>query len=192
MAGTLFFVTHPEVVVDGAVPVTAWRLSALGRRRAEVFARGRLLARVTSVFSSDELKAKETAQLLAAPLGLAPRVSAELGENDRTSTGFLAKAQFEAAADEFFRNPSQSFNGWETALDAQRRIVAALDRVIADSALETDTVVVSHGAVGTLLKCHLKGAPISRAEDQTRQGNYYRIDKQTRRLLHDWVPLPEG
>lgn len=192
MPATLFFITHPEVVVDGAVSVTAWPLSALGRRRAAAFASSGRLAAVTRVFSSDERKAREAAELLAAPLGAAVSVRAELGENDRSSTGFLESAAFEAAADEFFRQPSQSFRGWETAAAAQARIVAAIERIIADDPHDGDTAVVSHGAVGTLLKCHLKGVPISRAEDQTRQGNFYRVDKATRRLLHDWLPLPEG
>jgi len=191
MPGTLFFITHPEVVVDGAVPVSVWGLSALGRRRAVAFAGSGLLAAVTRVFSSDERKAREAAALLAAPLGLGVDVRAELGENDRSSTGFLERARFEAAADEFFANPSQSFRGWETAAAAQLRIVAAIDGIIADGPLDADTAVVSHGAVGTLLKCHLKGVPISRAEDQTRQGNFYSVDKATGSLLHDWVPLPE-
>ena len=192
MPGTLFFITHPEVVVDGAVPVTAWPLSGLGRRRAAIFASSGLLAAVTRVFSSDERKAREAAEVLAAPLALSVDVRAELGENDRRSTGFLERAPFEAAADEFFRNPTRSFRGWETAAAAQRRIVAAIERIIATGPLDADTAVVSHGAVGTLLKCQLKGVPISRAEDQTRQGNFYRVDQATRRLLHDWVPLPEG
>jgi broad specificity phosphatase PhoE len=70
--------------------------------------------------------------------------------------------------------------------------VAAVERILAEAPASSDTVIVSHGAVGTLYKCHLKGIPISRAEDQPRQGNFYRVDKASRRLLHDWVALPDG
>ena len=52
------------------------------------------------------------------------------GENDRSATGFLAPPDFEAAADRFFAEPETSFRGWERAIDAQARIVAAVDRTL--------------------------------------------------------------
>jgi len=53
-------------------------------------------------------------------------------------------------------------------------------------------IVVSHGAVGTLLKCHLRGRQITRTEDQPAQGHVYAVDLVTRDVLHDWRPLPEA
>jgi hypothetical protein len=49
-----------------------------------------------------------------------------------------------------------------------------VEQVLNEAPAGSDTVIVSHGAVGTLYKCHLKGIPISRSEDQPRQGNVYR------------------
>ena len=50
------------------------------------------------------------------------------------------------------------------------------------------------GAVGTLLKCHLGGRAIARAEDQRRVGdpgggNVFAIRLADRRLLCDWTPM---
>ena len=51
-----------------------------------------------------------------------------------------------------------------------------------------DIAIVSHGGVGALLLCHLKGVPISRAEDQPGEGggNVYSFDAATRCLLSGW------
>ena len=185
----ILFVTHPEVVVDPAVPVTRWQLSEVGRRRMDAFAALPLLRRVDRIFSSDETKATEAARRLGERLGVGVSHIAALGENDRSATGVLPKDQFERAADAFFAHPDESYGGWERARDAQARIVEAVAQVLRQRG-DGDTVIVSHGAVGTLYKCHLKGLPISRAEDQGSQGHYYAFEADGR-LLHDWLRIAD-
>jgi broad specificity phosphatase PhoE len=185
----LLFITHPQVAVDRAVPVTEWSLSELGRARMQQFA-GKLATRhVGSVWSSCERKAGEAARILGERLGLAVQTHVELGENDRSATGYLPPAQFEATADRFFAEPERSVDGWERALDAQLRIQRAVEHVIACSPSAGDILVVSHGAVGTLLLCQLQGTPISRAHDQPSQGHWFEFEVAARRLLHGWRPL---
>jgi broad specificity phosphatase PhoE len=80
-------------------------------------------------------------------------------------------------ADAFFGEPGVSVRGWERAVDAQRRVVAAAGRVLAAHDGPGALAIVSHGAVGTLLYCHLAGVPISRQWDQPPNGggNYFRF-----------------
>ncbi len=112
------------------VPVTRWRLSALGRRRLAHLLEQPWTTGLTRVVASTERKAIETAQALAEPLHLPVDLDHELGENDRSATGYLPPVEFEAVADEFFARPADSVRGWETARDAQRRIVAAVARAV--------------------------------------------------------------
>ena len=58
----LIFVTHPEVMIDPAVPVERWRLSDAGVRRMRFFAESGIAGRVRSVWASGEAKAIEAAQ----------------------------------------------------------------------------------------------------------------------------------
>ena len=64
----------------------------------------------------------------------------------------------------------------------------AMQRALAMVSADGDVAVISHGGVGALLLCHLKGVPISRAEDQPGLGggNVYSFDAATRRLLIGW------
>jgi broad specificity phosphatase PhoE len=186
---TVHFITHPEVAIDPAVPVPDWPLSSLGLRRAQLMLRQPWVGTVRAVFSSAERKARDLAYLLAGHLGVAPVVIEELGENDRSATGYLPREEFEAVADAFFARPDDLVRGWERASDAQRRIVRAVDRALAMAPGDGDLAIVSHGGVGALLLCHLKGSPISRSEDQPGRGgggNVYRFDSATRRLLSGW------
>src|SRR3569833_4355411 len=80
------YVTHPQVRMDPAVPVPRWGLSEQGRARAEAFAHHPLVRRVRQVIASDETKAVELAQILAAVAAAPVSSEATFGENDRSST----------------------------------------------------------------------------------------------------------
>jgi len=153
------------VRIDAAVPVTDWGLSDEGRARLVSFAARADLSAVASIWTSTERKAVETGAVIAERLGLVPVAREGMGENDRSATGFLPPPTFEAAADAFFAAPDESFRGWETARAAQARIVAAWCAAEAE-APEGDLLLCGHGAVGTLLWCHLAGVGIDRRHDQ--------------------------
>jgi len=186
-----FYVTHPQVAIDPEVPVPEWGLSEVGRSRLEAIAGRNWVRSFSHVFSSTEKKAIEGAGILAGAANCAVEPVAEMGENDRSATGFLPPPEFEKAADWFFANPEQSFRGWERAVDAQARIVAAVEAAIASRPTGKPIALVGHGGVGTLLKCHLAGQPISRKGDQGGGGggNVFAFRLSDRRLLCDWTPV---
>jgi broad specificity phosphatase PhoE len=185
---TLHFITHPEVTIDPFVPVPEWLLSPEGVRRMSLALEQPWLRELGAVFSSAERKATDAARLIANRFDLPSVTIEELGENDRSATGYLPKAEFEATADLFFAHPERSVRGWERAVDAQRRIVAAVEQVIAEAPGRGDIAVVSHAGVGALLLCHLKGLPINRAEDQPGAGGgcFYSVDVGSRALISGW------
>ncbi|MBN8925478.1 MAG: histidine phosphatase family protein [Rhodospirillales bacterium] len=183
------FITHPDVLIDPAVPVPDWPLSPRGRARMVRILDLPWVRDLRAVWCSTERKARDGAEILGEPLGLTPIALEALGENDRSATGYLPRAAFEAMADAFFAHPEESVRGWERAVDAQRRIVAAVEHVIAaTSDCGGDVAIVAHGGVGTLLLCHVRGVPIARAHDQPANngGNYFAFDAGTRRLHHGW------
>lgn len=187
----VYFITHPDVVVDPAVPVPRWPLSPGGLERMRRLLSAPWIAELTAVFSSDEQKAIDGARVIAEYRGLVWEELADLGENDRSSTGFLPVAEFQTTADAFFARPEESIRGWECAIDAQRRIVAAVAGAAARAAGDGPVAVVSHGGVGTLLLCHVLGVPISRSREQPGKtgGNYFSFDVPPPRLVHGWTPI---
>ena len=184
-------VTHPEVRVDPGVPVPEWGLSDAGRDRLRHLVALPWVPGLTRIVASAERKARETAEALAEVTGLPVGVDPELGENDRSATGFLPPAEFEATADAFFARPAESVRGWERAVDAQARVGAAVARA-ADGATG-DVAVVCHGGVGTLLLCAVLGVPIDRRWDQPGQGSVWSYDPVTGAGAGPWQRLgPPG
>lgn len=184
-----YFVTHPDVLIDPAMPVPDWLLSPRGRDRMAQALTLPWVASIRAVWCSTERKARDGAEILAGHLHLPVAELAQLGENDRSATGYLPRAEFEAVADLFFAHPENSVRGWERAADAQQRIIAAMRQVLATSAgCGGNIAVVSHGGVGTLLLCHLRGGRIDRQHDQppNNGGNYFAFDAGTWTLHHGW------
>tara|TARA_R110002020_G_scaffold48855_6_gene139544 strand:+ start:15807 stop:16406 length:600 start_codon:yes stop_codon:yes gene_type:complete len=183
------YLTHPQVMIDPMMPVERWGLNETGRRRVEAITAAAALRGTTSVISSNETKAIETAQPIAAALGFELVIRHGMHENDRTATGYLPPEEFELVADQFFANADQSVRGWERAVDAQARIVAETLATF-ENAPEGDVLLVGHGAVGTLLMCHVAGWPIDRRHDQPGGGgNVFAFERQTLKLHHGWQPM---
>lgn len=166
----IVFLTHAQVEIDPGVPVPDWGLSAEGQARHAAFAASAIVPAVSAIYASAERKAREGAAPVALRLGLPVRVVPPLGENDRASTGFLPPPDFERMADRFFAEPDTAVEGWERARAAQARITAAIGTIAALDRTAGDILIVAHGAVGALWRCHLKGCAITRAEDQPAGG----------------------
>ena len=188
----VLYLSHPEVAIDRTVPVPDWGLSERGRARTAAFAGHPGLAGLGRIIASHERKAIETAEIIAAAHGLAVERRDDLHENDRTATGFLPPAEFEATADRFFAAPEASIRGWERAVDAQRRIVGAVASLLAERLDAPLTLFVGHGGVGTLLLCHCAGQSIDRRFDQKAGGgNLFVFDHLPFRSLRGWQSMED-
>ena len=188
---TVFFITPPDVEIDPAVPVPLWPLSARGRARMQAALERPWVRRIRAIHCSAERKAIDAATILANGLGLNFSTHAALGENDRSATGYLPRAEFERTADAFFARPTESVRGWERAVDAQARIVAAVDVVLKSAPANGDIAIIAHGGVGALLLCALENVPIGRSQDQPpgAGGNFFPFDFATRLPRHGWTAI---
>ncbi len=191
MARVIYFISHPDVEINPAVPVTEWGLSEKGRHRFEQLLHKSWVQSVSAIYCSDEQKAIDGARMFSVFTGLEYQTVADLGENDRTATGYLPGPEFEATADQFFSKPEASVRGWETAAAAQRRIVEAVTQIDISLNHTSSIAIISHGAVGTLLYCYLNHKKIDRRWDQPGAGggNYMVIHTGPAQTCSWWQPI---
>ena len=104
---------------------------------------------VSAILSSAEKKARETAAILAANLGLTPGEDADLNEHRRENVPFLGRPDFEAAIRRLFAEPDTLVFGQETATQAYTRFAGAAQRALAAHPTG-DVALVTHGTVMTL------------------------------------------
>lgn len=189
----VLFITHAEIEIDPEITVTEWGLSDKGRIRHEAFNDYLSALDIAEIHCSAEQKAIDGAVIAARHLGKQYRVLAALNENDRSATGYLPPEEFEKTADLFFAHPAQSVRGWEKAVDAQQRIVSAVESVDAGNTTGGNLLIVSHGGVGALLLGHLQNLPISRQLDQPGSGggNYFMFQQRTGKLIQGWHSITD-
>jgi broad specificity phosphatase PhoE len=165
----LRYLSHPQVLIDPAVPVPRWSLSDHGRSRIMALKGAGWLAHTTRIVSSSETKARETAAIMGAATGIRPEADPELDEIDRSATGYVPHDHHETLADAFFAAPAISADGWEKAIDVASRGMAALHRHVASQG-PGDLLLVGHGGIGTLIWCHIAGLAPAREQDQPSGG----------------------
>ena len=167
----ILYLSHPEVKIDPQVPVPEWGISEQGRRRLRAAAKRGWPGRGWRLIVSPETKAQQTAQFFSNAFGLPLHTHPDMGEVDRSATGYVAQARHEALANALFANPDLGPEGWESARAAQARIAKAFQEVMAE--VTGNLLFVGHGAVGSFLWCALTKTPITPAADQARGGSFW-------------------
>ncbi len=172
MGRRIYVVTHPEAThhVDGLVG--GWHdsdLTARGARHAAAIGRalGDVLAgRGAEVFSSDLLRARRTAEAVAAALNTAP----VLDERLREKSYGVAEGRPQSWLDARFIPPpvtgdrmshDEGIPGAETKGEFAARIYSAVDEILSRPA--QDIVIVTHGFALTYVITDWLGVPIAHA-----------------------------
>lgn len=142
-------IKHARPVIDPAKPSRHWKLSDDGRASASKLAGVLQHAGLTRIFSSDEPKAIETAQVIAKALSIPHATAPDLHEHERDNVPHMRSGEFISAMEHFFRNPDQLVLGRESANQARDRITRAIGHIV--EAHQTDPIaIVSHGTVLSL------------------------------------------
>jgi len=142
---SLILVRHGRPAIDPDTPPTTWPLCAEGRAAVEALAEKLVTYRPVAVATSPEPKAKETADIIAARLGLTVDIDPGLHEHKRRHLSFGTEADFRDKIARIFASPNQPVGGIETALEACDRLAETLARHKA-----RPLVAVTHGTVLSL------------------------------------------
>jgi broad specificity phosphatase PhoE len=150
----LILVRHSTVVVDPAVPAPQWRLSADGRIRCHQLAEQIGAYSPTRFVTSDEVKAVETGQLMAAHLKLPCTTAPNLHEQNRHGLPYFAdKDEWATVVAQFFARPEQPVLGEETAGQARLRLEQAVDH-LRQQYPDDRLALVTHGRILTAFISH--------------------------------------
>ncbi len=142
-------IRHSSSRIQTERPANRWRLSNLGKERARSLSPILAQYRPTTLFSSDEPKAIETAVIAAEALNLTNVIVAGLHEHERLNAGWTNEEQFDFQVSEFFARQDELVFGEETAVQACSRFKNAVRRLLLHHPEDT-VAAVSHGTVMSL------------------------------------------
>src|SRR5262245_49709663 len=128
----LILIKHATPMKDPDRPAHEWELSEDGRTQAVRLAKELQTANfaIDVVATSDEPKAEETAQIIAAEFDRPMQVVKELAEHDRSNVPVMPTREFISSVAQFFGEPNRLVLGRETARDAKTRIARAIEQII--------------------------------------------------------------
>ena len=154
-SGRLIFVKHGQPQIVAGQPPSSWVLSPEGRLAAMALAEGLNAFAPVALWTSPELKARETARAMGQVFELPPVVDADLAEHHADNGPFNTQEDFEGRVERMFSRPHELMMGEETGLAARLRFDGAVARL--QSGPEGTKVIVAHGRVITLWLSHRLG-----------------------------------
>jgi 2,3-bisphosphoglycerate-dependent phosphoglycerate mutase len=141
----LILVRHGRPAIDPNTKPTTWPLCPEGRESVEQLAARIAEYAPTAIVSSPEPKAVETAEIIAARLGLKVEIDAGLHEHKRQHLSFGTEEEFRARIAGIFAQPGRPVGGVETAHEACERLAATLA-----GREGAPLVAITHGTVMSL------------------------------------------
>ncbi len=149
----LVLVRHAPAAADPTLAPALWPLTDAGRAAARALARDPLWRALRRIFTSPELKALETAHIVAGANGLTVTVVEDLREVEHPPDRRFAHDPAAVAA--WLARPDEPVHGWEPAVAALARTHACIERL---RALEAEPfAVVGHGLTLSLYVAALTG-----------------------------------
>jgi broad specificity phosphatase PhoE len=135
----------------------------------------------SALYSSDLLRARQTAELIAAPLGLAVTLDPRLREmNLGAWEGMLSsdiESQYPRELENRKRDPfhAPAPNG-ESPRQVAERVIAAADEIAGKHPNES-ALIVSHGVALAVMICHARGIPLDKVyEHIPENAKPYRVE----------------
>lgn len=179
----LILIKHSLPEIDENVPAREWGLSSAGLIRAKSLVEKLQPHRPELIFSSLEIKAQQTAGILAESLELGILTAPGLQEHDRIGIPFYSQDEFHILVKTFFERPDELVFGNETAHQALGRFRKSIEMIL-ESHNDKKVAVVSHGTVISLFVSWLTGVVGYLVWKELSLPSFVELDIQNRKLLN--------
>jgi broad specificity phosphatase PhoE len=157
MTKHLILVKHSVPEIEKDQPANTWTLSGEGQLRAHRLAEQLESFAPEAILSSNEPKAKETADILASRFQLDVQILSDLHEHDRSNVPYLSYEAFQISIRDFFLKPDELVLGRETANQAYTRFYRAVHSILNEHRNKT-VIIVTHGTIISLFVSRLTGS----------------------------------
>jgi len=171
----LVLIRHSKTVIDPDKPNVGWILSDEGIKLAEELAQDRVFSDVDVVYSSDQIKARETAKPIVNKWGLDLQIDSDLTEVSSFTRGFFAQDYHQKVIDFYQSNDISYFNG-ETLRQAENRISKAIRDIIVKNSGKNIAVVSHSNALTIFTKKYFPNLSYTELHDQMPMPSYCIID----------------
>lgn len=139
--------SHPEIIQTKSPKY--WHLSNEGKIKSKLLANTLSDYSPFEILSSEESKAKETADIIAHHHDNIVHVEKGLHEHERENSIFMDIEKWTNTIKDFFENPSNLIFGNETANQAKNRFSMSVNNILKKVTIG-NIAIIAHGTVITL------------------------------------------
>lgn len=180
----LVLVRHAMADTDPEVHPALWQLSDAGREAARALAREPIWQDIERIYSSPELKAHETAQIIAGPNGISVILLEDLREVERPSRQWFGDEYpggYAGAVADYMRAPDAVTHGWEPPAKARERMRACIETAIHWD--DEPCAIAGHGMTLSLYVASVTGEDVISIWRSISFPDYAVLDLKRRKLV---------
>src|SRR5437016_5699118 len=126
MSRKLILIKHASPLVIPGTPAEQWKLSDKGMQSCIPLAEALREHAPAAIVASEEPKARQTAEIVAAKLNIPFETAPDLHEHDRSNVPHMRSGEFISHMEVFFRKRDELVLGRETAAEALDRFSRAI------------------------------------------------------------------
>lgn len=142
----LLLIKHSEPVVDFGITPANWVLSDRGEQRAGLLAAYLADRGINALYSSSEVKAVQTAEIVGAATGLSINVVPDLREHRRENASVIDSSKWRSLVIQSIRKQDEQIYGSEPVATARMRFGEAIRRLMKSESGQK-IAVIAHGTV---------------------------------------------
>lgn len=149
MNNTFIFLRHAETHRDKNIPVSEWKLSALGKQQADKLASFEVFNDIDVLIASKEVKSSQTLEPLSKKIVKKIQQLDGLQESERDDALVMSKQIYDDMKIKTLKDLDYTNYGWETSNEALMRFKKAVAKI--DSMYDKKKILISsHGTILSL------------------------------------------
>lgn len=142
----LILVRHSISKIEPEIPPHHWGLTEQGKALCLLLADKLSIHQPELIITSEETKARQTGELIAATLKIPCQTGKDIHEHRRQGGKIATREEFVSLVSDLFAQPDRLVFGLETGTEALARFSSALEKVMEDNPQDC-LAVISHGTV---------------------------------------------
>lgn len=146
----LILIKHAFPIFEPSKPAGYWVLGSEGKAQSKLLVERIKHYSPFSLFSSDEPKAIQTAEIISGEFDVKFQTLEGLREINRPALPLLSEEEYVKLNREIFKNPDEPVIGNESARKALNRFDSEIDENVEEDLKKRNVAIISHGTVISL------------------------------------------
>lgn len=179
------FIRHSKTKIDPTLSPVEWGLSAEGMELAKKLGAQDVIKRIGLFYSSLQIKALETAILLAKPNAIPIKTDDRLTEVTSFTNRFIPDTKvYEKNVNDYYSGEIKRINDGETIQEALDRFNRAIQSIVEANNKEENIGIVTHGNILALFSGQFRDIDPYRLHKEIRQPDVALFDWNKQKFIH--------